>query len=136
MLLIASLQVVFYYSKPHWLFEALLHYVIVDRQFHYIVIYPLFRPRLFVKLLWFFFHPLWRVVFWTKVKGIGSLEIPSILFHVLKIKWKYFPLGGCCILLGKKQLFLNSELEEFISHMKHQVLKVLLPFISFMHEID
>ncbi len=30
----------------------------------------------------------------------------------------------------------DFELEEFISHMKRQVLEVLWPFISFMHVID
>ncbi len=36
--------------------------------------------------------------------------------------------------LAKEEInVFDYELEKFISHMKHQVLKVLLPFISFMH---
>ncbi len=36
--------------------------------------------------------------------------------------------------LAKEEInVFDYELEEFISHMKHQVPKVLLPFISFMH---
>jgi hypothetical protein len=48
---------------------------------------------LFVKFLWKFCHPLWEVVFWTKVESINFLGVLSILFfHLSRTSWRFFPL--------------------------------------------
>jgi hypothetical protein len=72
-------------------------------------------------------------MFWTRVEGIGSLGMPSILsyLHVANFM-KNFPTKGFFIaLMKRKQMCLILNWTSLILHMKHQVLKVLLSFFFF-----
>jgi len=78
-------------------------------------------------------------MFWTKVKGTNSLEMPSILsYSHVKNLWNFFPWKHSWqpCMLKKHFFFFVIALEELIPHMNHQVLEVLLPFLSFIHSID
>lgn len=69
---------------------------------------------------------------------IGSLSLPSILLFPCVWKFvKIFPTKVFLINnLAKEEInVLDFELKEFNSCMKHQVSKVFLPFIFFMHGV-
>jgi hypothetical protein len=72
-------------------------------------------------------------MFWTKVEGIGSLGMPSILsyLHVANFM-KKIPTKKIIYSLAKEETnVFNFELDKFNLHMKHQVLKIFLFFLSF-----
>jgi hypothetical protein len=60
-------------------------------------------------------------MFWTRVEGIGSLAMPSILSY-LQIFYN---------LDEEEANVFNFELDKFNLYLKHQVLKVILSFFSF-----
>jgi hypothetical protein len=70
-------------------------------------------------------------MFWTKVKGTDSLEMPSILSypHVKSFVKSFHTKAFLTTLHAKKKFKNKFALEKFIPHMNHQVLgPFALPF--------
>jgi len=114
----------FYCSRMHWVFR--MPFVILSRILHYKVTCPLFGLGLFVNLLWKFFHPLWEGVFLGDAFHfiLTTCQEPHDEFSHQRVPNS----------LNEKEInVFDYELEELISRKKCQVLKILLPFISYMH---
>jgi hypothetical protein len=89
-------------------------------------------------MLWKFITHYQKAMFWTRIKGIGYLRMPSILSypHVGNFMKRFLAKGFLIALLNMGQMCLIFEVKKHISHMKHKVLEVLMPFITFLHAID